>query len=242
MAQPLSIAPHPLAAETLAGQSAAVDIGATRSAVKLALELTAISGAGASLVVSLETSADGATGWRLVDSWAALTAVAKVQLCAADLSRWVRVKWTLAGTTPSATFVVSGKAHQLFLQISDVTSTELPATAIASVPKTVQANALIVASADGETALASSFTLPIVTMTSDDMMQRLAAIAAYHIMKFRGFQPQGTDELIIKAFDDAQSWLLRVSQAKIRPAGIVDSAPTVYEGGAAVVTNAPRGW
>lgn len=243
MAQPLAIAPHPLAAETApTGQGAPVDIGASRSAVKLALELTAISGAGESLVVSIQTSADGVTGWRTVDSWSALTAVDKVQLCAADLSRWVRISWALAGTSPSATFVVSGNAHQLFLQIADVTLSELPAKAITSVPKNVQANALIVASADGETAMASCFTLPIVTMTSVDVMQRLAQIAAYHIMKYRGFQPQGADELIVKAYDDAQAWLLRMSQAKIRPPGITDSAPTVYEGGAAVVTSASRGW
>lgn len=242
MAQPLAIALHALGAETAAsGQGLAVDIGATRSAAKLDLELTAISGAGASLVVTVQTSADGLTGWRAVDAWAALTAVDKVSMCFAGLSRYVRIAWALAGTLPSATFKVSGNAHQLFLQLGDVTSSELPAKAIASVPKTVQANALIVASSDGEDACASSYTLPIVSV-GESMMQRLASIAAYHIMKFRGFQPQGTDELIIKAFDDAQKWLLRISQANLRPVGIVDSAPTVYEGGAAVVTNASRGW
>jgi phage gp36-like protein len=179
-----------------------------------------------------------------VDSWAALSAVNKVWQAFADLSRYVRVSWTLAGTglDLSATFRVDGDAHQLYLQAGDITGTELPAKAISGVPKTVVANALIVASADGETAMASSFTLPIVSMKSVDMTQRLAAIAAFHVMKFRGFQPQGTDELIVDAKNDADTWLMRVSQAKIRPPGIVDSAPSTYEGGAAVVTNASRGW
>lgn len=244
MANPLAIVLHALAAETASGQSAAVDMGVSRAAAKLALELTAIAGTTPALTVSLQTSADGTTGWRTVDSWAALSAVDKAWQSFADLSRYVRVSWALAGSGLglSATFKVEGDAHQLYLQAGDVTSTELPAKAIASVPKTVVANALIVASADGETAMASSFTLPIVSMKSVDMTQRLAAIAAFHIMKFRGFQPQGSDELIVDGKTNADAWLMRISQAKLRPPGITDSAPLVYEGGAAVVTNALRGW
>jgi len=241
MAQALAIVGLALAARTGTGQGAAVDIGATRSAARLQLELTAISGANASLVVTLETSADGATGWRAVDAWDALTAVDKVERNFAGLSRFVRVSWVLTGTGPSATFTVYGDAHQLFLTIGSLNGAQVPTKAIASVPKTVVAGALIDASQDGEDAMASSFTLPIVSV-GPSMTKRLAAIAAYHVMSFRGFQPQGTDELFIKNHDDAQAWLMRVSQAKLRPPGIVDSAPTTYEGGAAVVTNASRGW
>lgn len=241
MAQALAIVALALGAQTLPGHGTAIDIGATRSAARLQLELTAVSGAGASLVVTLETSADGATGWRAVDAWDALTAVNKVERSFADLSRYVRVSWTLGGTTPSATFTVYGDAHQLFLTSGSLNGAQLPTKAIASVPKTVIAGALIDASQDGEDAMASSYTLPIVSV-GPSMTKRLAAIAAYHVMNYRGFQPQGTDELFIKNHDDAQAWLMRVSQAKLRPPGIVDSAPTVYEGGAAVVTNALRGW
>lgn len=247
MANPLSITPRALAAATGSGNGSSVDLSASvpvcvRSGATLTLEVTAVDDPATKVTVSLQTSADGSTNWRTVDSWPA-QGVGSVEQSFADLNKFCRVSWAATGTsgTPTTTFVVAGDAHQLFLDTTDITSAQLPAKALASVAKTVIAKAMISASGDAEDSMASSYTLPIVAW-SDSVSQRCAQIASFQIMSFRGFQPNGTDELIVKANDDAQGWLKRVAAGSLRPPGIVDSAPTVYEGGAAVVTNARRGW
>ena len=46
------------------------------------------------------------------------------------------------------------------------------------------------------------------------------SIAAFLVMKRRGFQPEGADELIVKGHDDAQKWLKDVAAGRIRPPGL----------------------
>lgn len=247
MANPLPITPRALAAATGSGNGSSVDMSASvpicvRAGAVLTLEVTAVDDPATQVTVSLQTSANGLLNWRTVDSWSA-QGVGSAEQSFADLNKFCRVTWAVTGTsgTPSATFVVAGEAHQLFLDTTDITSAQLPVKALASVAKTVIAKAMISASGDAEDSMASSYTLPIAAW-SDSVSQRCAQVASFQIMSFRGFQPNGTDELIVKANDDAQSWLKRVAAGSLRPPGIVDSAPTVYEGGAVVFTSPARGW
>ena len=95
---------------TAAGTSAALELG-NKSDLRAVSQVTAISGAGASLVVIIETSYDGGVTdpWRTALSMTAQTTANTVRAIA-QIDRFVRARWTLAGTTPSVTFGVSGEA------------------------------------------------------------------------------------------------------------------------------------
>ena len=95
---------------TGAGTSAALELG-NKSDLRAVSQVTAISGAGASLQVIIETSYDGgaADPWRTALTMTAQTTANTVRAIA-QIDRFVRARWTLAGTTPSATFGLSGEA------------------------------------------------------------------------------------------------------------------------------------
>lgn len=212
MANALDISLHALGAETVAGVSVGVDIGA-RTAIKLTLYVQALSG---TLTVFVDTSPDNAT-WRALGSFAAVAAAPAVE---EDLSfdrceRYVRVRWTL-GT--SATFGVRGQAHQLFVTRAGL-GTELPTTALSAVNTSVIADALIKASCDVEDALGTRYPLPI-TKVSESVRQRCAQIAAFLILKRQGFAGAGIDELVVLAYKDALQWLKDVRKSDLEPAGI----------------------
>lgn len=89
---------------------AGIELG-NRSDLRAVSQVTAISGAGASLVVIIETSYDGGVTdpWRTALTMTAQTTANTVRAIA-QIDRFVRARWTLAGTTPSATFGLSGEA------------------------------------------------------------------------------------------------------------------------------------
>jgi hypothetical protein len=95
---------------TAAGSGAALELG-NKSTFRAVSQVTAISGAGASLQVIIETSYDaGVTDpWRTAANMWAQTSTNSVRASAA-MDRFVRARWTLAGTTPSVTFGVNGEA------------------------------------------------------------------------------------------------------------------------------------
>lgn len=95
---------------TAAGTGTARELG-NKAAFRAVSEVTAISGAGASLTVIIETSYDnGATdAWRTAATLTAQTATGRVRANPL-IDRWVRARWTVAGTTPSITFGVDGEA------------------------------------------------------------------------------------------------------------------------------------
>ncbi len=78
--------------------------------LRLTLDITAATaGTGSpTLTVNVQTSADGTT-WSTHTSFAAATAVGTQRKALSGLDRFVRCSWTLAGTTPSATFSVAGE-------------------------------------------------------------------------------------------------------------------------------------
>lgn len=190
------------------------------------------------LLVTLETSADGATGWRTVDSWDAKAAPGKTEQAFASLERYVRVSWALSGE--SATFKVSGQAHQVYFDESDMRA-EVPGRAFETETSASDiAAAILQGSADIEDHCASAYTMPI-TAWPISVSQRGAQRGIYYLLSRRGFDPEGPDRMIEVKADEAMKWLKRVSQGQLRPPGIVDSTPDTYEGGAVVVSS-PRRW
>ena len=229
---------HELGSESSSGSGDAVDLGELRSAARLALEVTEITGA---LTVTLETSANGSSGWRSVDSWPVATETGKVERAFVGCSRYVRISWAFGGGGQSAAFAVTGEGHQVYFSESDVTSGAIARGALAEISKHVMAFAILAGSDDIENALASAYTMPIVKWPPS-VSQRGAEIAAWVALKQRGTQTDGPDLFVKDAHDQAQSWLNRIAAGRLRPPGIVDSTPETYEGGGVVVSGPLRGW
>lgn len=97
----------PSAARTASGNTAAAEVGGLHTA-RAFLDVTAASGTAPTLDVVLETSHDGTT-WRTAKAFGQKTAVSSERLSNSDLDRFVRWRWTIAGTTPSFTFKVDAE-------------------------------------------------------------------------------------------------------------------------------------
>lgn len=100
----------PSAARTTTGTSAAIDVGDFARALSLLANVTAASGTTPTLDLSVEWSHDGGTTWAAGDPADAFTqstaASAKIRQVALKAPTY-RLRWTIAGTTPSFTFAVS---------------------------------------------------------------------------------------------------------------------------------------
>jgi phage gp36-like protein len=73
-------------------------------------------------------------------------------------------------------------------------------------------------------------TLPL-TKVPSDIKRRCAILASWYALTRRGFKPGAPlNELLVKLYDDAVSWLLSVSKGDITPQWI-DSTPDVDEEG-----------
>ncbi len=238
MANALAVELLASGAQGASGSSDAVDIGELRSCLKLRLELSTLSGTGAKLAVYIETAPAETGPWKGVQSFPALTVIATKDQVFADCMQFVRARWVLDGTTPSATFSVTGAAHVLYAKLADVGDLAIPASAIKSVPLDEQAKCCLSATDEADGYLGGGKTLPLVAW-GDDLTTQVAQIAAYRILKRRGFQPEGSDELIVKGRDDAISWLKGVARGDIEPPGMIDSTPEAYEPGISVISDAP---
>lgn len=239
MANPVAIALHELGEEPGAWTSQAVDLldaetAIQRSGARLELVVAAVAAGG--LVVTVETSPDGSTGWRTVDAFELVTTAGTHELALHGLQRFMRAR-----SSSSGTFALTGHAHQLFVAEPDIYAEVRREAFEGRVSRHEIADALLKASGDVEDALNSAYTPPIIAV-GDTVRQRAAAIAAARLLRARGVDPEGTDEELFQNAARAEAWLYRVSQGKLQPPGIVDSTPQTYEGGAVVVSAARRGW
>lgn len=96
------------AARMATGNGAA--LGVAKGTLRLLLDVTAAAGTGPTLDVVIETSFDGATNWRSLGAFAQKTAAGSERKSFAGADRFVRARWTIAGTAPSFTFSVVGEA------------------------------------------------------------------------------------------------------------------------------------
>lgn len=97
------------AARTASGTGDTYEMG-DLSALRLKLDVTAASGTAPTLDVIVETSPDGAANWQTVATFAQKTAVSSELNVFPGCDRFVRAKWTIAGTNPSFTFSLLGEA------------------------------------------------------------------------------------------------------------------------------------
>ena len=145
-------------------------------------------------------------------------------------------------STRTATFGVTGQALVLYATPQDLERLSLPAAALEGVSPSTRAEALASATDDADAALGAIYELPLVAWP-DSLRQRVTDIAAFRLLRRRGFQPTGADELVVKAYDDAMEWLARVARGTLVLPGVVDSAPTSDVTTAVSISTRPlRGW
>ena len=95
---------------TASGTSDVYELG-DKGTLRLDLDVTAVSGTAPRLHVQIETRKAYASGtWRVVDAFDVATAVSAQRRAMSGCDRFVRVAYTLEGTTPSFAFSVSGEA------------------------------------------------------------------------------------------------------------------------------------
>lgn len=92
------------AARTTNGTGPTVAAG-DNDTLRLVLDVTAVSGVGPSVTVTLEHSGDGTT-WTTHSSFAAVTAVSATRKVFGGIDRYVRATWVIAA---SVTFSVAGE-------------------------------------------------------------------------------------------------------------------------------------
>jgi hypothetical protein len=95
------------AARTGSGDSGPLTGWGVPSVARVQLDVTAAAGVGPTLDVVVEDTLDG-TGWNVVGTFTQRTAVGRqvINLSTPFADR-LRVRWTIAGTTPSFTFSVA---------------------------------------------------------------------------------------------------------------------------------------
>ncbi len=230
------------AARTASGTGSAVDVGIVRQVGELALYITAASGTNSRLELEIQTSEDGTTGWRTVPTDESATLVigagtTKREFVAAELARFVRVVWTITGTSPSYTFSVSGTANSVYARPEN---TGLPTKLLETVEESKVWKELLAASAEADAFLAERYQLPLASWDSV-LSRNVGFIAAFRLMTSAiGFDPSGADAYFEKNFDTAMKWLKMVSCFHITPSGIVDSSPTTTTRRWAVVSGDRR--
>lgn len=236
---------------TASGVSAAVDVGQYRAA-RLALDVTAASGTLPTLDVTIET-ADSATAttWRTVATFARVTATTSPTLTAADFDRFVRVRYVVAGTTPSFTIAVGGESVFVLAGAADRARLGIRGGSIPDVLPTDAVEAMIAATAIVLGYL-GRFQLPL-RAWGDDLRRACIAIADWLLISNRGAEPakQPGAELYRIAYEDMtgrqgqRGWLDKVAAREVVPAGIVDSTQPGVDGGIrriAVSSEPLRGW
>lgn len=103
-----SVSLHPSAARTATSTGSSIELG-DRGTLRLLLDVTAASGTTPTLDVTVQTSHDGST-WRSLGTFTQATAISSERKSFSGCDRFVRVSYTIGGTTPSFTFSVSGEA------------------------------------------------------------------------------------------------------------------------------------
>lgn len=234
----LAIEPHALVTETSSGTGAAIDIGAQRSCLRLRLVVGSLNGS--SLACTVQTAPEATGPWEVVGTLPTVTAPVVRDALMLGARRYVRVVWTLVGT--DVTFRVVGEAHALLATPDDVAMFAFPAKAFEALDPNTLASSCLAATEEAATYLAGRFTFPLLAW-GQDIVMHVAKMAGYQIMVRRGFQPQGSDELIVKGRDDAIAYFRMISKNEIYPPGLVDSdVPNVGVTDAYVVAPAPSQW
>lgn len=243
-ATPVTVAAS--AERSTSGVGPAVDLGAHVDTLRLTLDVTAWAGTSPSLGVVVETSAEG-EAWRAVRAFAPVAGAAAERLVFQPVRRYVRARWTIAGTGVTFTFSVTGEGLKPYATLEQFKRWH-GTGAFGGVPDEDLEAALAAASAEADGELANRFTRPIVGW-GEDLSKKVCAIGMWLVLSERvGFNPEAGSDVAVKTnADEARRWLVRVGSNAVQPIGLVDSAveeETAQQEAqeAYVVTEPRRGW
>ncbi len=114
-------------------------------------------------------------------------------------------------------------SQPVYAAIADLTSLSIPSGALTGISAADQLAALAAASRVADGYLGPRFHLPL-TQWGEDLRQVICDIAAYRLMKRRGFSPESGDaEQLRDSYEDAVRWLEQVSKGMVTPNNVIDS-------------------
>lgn len=240
-----AITPSPAAPWAASGVGNAVDI-AQKINAQLTLNVTAVSGSAPTLSVAIESSIDGTTGWRTIDSFAAVSAVGVQTKRFAGSDQFLRTAWTITGGSPAFTFAVSGNAILVYAAPADLFALGIPQATLASVPSDTIARSLEAATDRLDRSIGAQKTLPLISW-GDDIRRDCAVLAAFEALTVRGVNPTGSEAWFLQRYRELVGApgntgdLTRMARGEF-VLQVVDSSPDEVIGGAEVWTDHRRGW
>ena len=236
MASPESVTLATLQARSVTGSGSSVDLGTAgdRSVLELVLLVVAVSGTTPTAEVFVETSDDD-TNWREVARLGeAVSTLGRWSLLVGDCARYVRASWTVTGTTPSLTFMLSGYSHQVYATRRDMVQLGMGEDELAQVPEEDKLRALLAATAEAATFLSRHFSLPLVSW-GQDLTLHVARMACYHAAMV-------DRRLYDDAIADAYTAALKYLRSTRDVGTVVDTTPEYDQDAAEVYDDDPRGW
>ena len=130
----------------------------------------------------------------------------------------------------------------------------LPAAALTGISGTIQDQHLTLASGKVDSYLRGRYTLPLASPYPDEIKAAVCALAAYTLLKRRGFNPDAYDSNFRDEYLSTLEWLDKLSEGKVNLDVAADATPTVHEGRPSVYSagyrytfgevedNETRGW
>lgn len=240
----------PLAAALRAASgtsSPAIDLGVNATA-KLRLDVTTVAGATPTLDVTVETATTStALVWRSLGAFTQATGIASEEIRFTGADRYLRVRWTITGVGASFTFGVAGVSVLVYSNPADVRRYGIRGKALVNegnVPYTdSELGEFSEAATDEADGLVNAqYSLPLKAW-GNDLRERVAIRASFKALFPRGLNPtEPSNATALLQNDNAWSWLKMLGRGEVSPPGIIDQTPEIDEGGAYVVTDAPRGW
>ena len=221
---------------TTTGFGDAKDIGTLRRAAIVEASITPVTGSSPVTIV-VQTRASEVAPWRQV-----AREVVDGALTVFGLERYVRAGWEI-GAGASVYLSVTANAHVLYCEPRDVGRLAMPERAIEDSDQGKLLSACIAISEVADGYLNGGFTLPL-TAWDEGLRLQTARLIAADFLRNRGTDPAGPDSVIFDAENQAlKSYFIKISEGKLKPPGIVDSTPEVFEGGSVYAgPTSPRGW
>lgn len=234
---PLTVTVRALAAASASGVTSSVGVGA-RSSVRLALDVTTVSGTGPTLDILIETSRDLMV-WRQVGAFTQVATAGTQTKVFPGCDANVRASWTVGGSGSSFTFAVTGEAVQVYVTPADVRALAMDPSTLQDVTDEQLDPWCRAASDEADDYLCRRYTMPIVSWP-DSLRRHVGALVALMKMTAKGYAfPEGRD-LFKDRRDEAIAWLEMAATSGV--AGIVDSTPEDDECPVRVWTGELRGW
>lgn len=230
-----------MAARSVSGTGAAVDVGTAPDTARLWVDVAAVAGSSATLQIRIETSADGAV-WRPARVLGEINTIRRTDLAIQPIDRWMRAAWTITGSPPTFTFAVSGMTRKPYATIADLRALGLSGNVLSQTSEENIEAALWAASCEADGMLAMRYTRPI-TQWGADVRLAVCKLAAWHVLSARGFNPESpSDASVRRNRDDAFAWLSGVAKNEWEATGVVDATPDADGAECAVVTERSRRW